>query len=170
MPPIMPLETGRRGLITIEELVVDITASADPRIFTNPIANIITRKQTTMLPSPNSALGVREIVRSMRKEKSIANFWSGYSAGLLLALNSSLKGFFPFFSEAHSVRQPVLSRLKNLVPCAMALAPSCLKGWIFSPSGHGGAPEVTVQGYNPTTKGATRRTSMLPIEDRVILG
>ncbi|KAI0184642.1 mitochondrial carrier domain-containing protein [Xylaria flabelliformis] len=84
--------TGRR-LGVAEELAVGMAAGACSRSFTTPIANIVTRKQTSSLVDPNSALGVREIMRRIREERGIAGFWSGYSASLVLTLNPSLTFF-----------------------------------------------------------------------------
>ncbi|TGJ84656.1 hypothetical protein E0Z10_g4087 [Xylaria hypoxylon] len=53
--------------------------------------------QDGTLLGPNGALGVREIVRSIRKEKGITGFWSGYSASLVLTLNPSLTLFLQQF-------------------------------------------------------------------------
>ncbi|TRX88513.1 hypothetical protein FHL15_010552 [Xylaria flabelliformis] len=84
--------TSRR-LGVAEELAVGMAAGACSRSFTTPIANIVTRKQTSSLVDPNSALGVREIMRRIREERGIAGFWSGYSASLVLTLNPSLTFF-----------------------------------------------------------------------------
>ncbi|KAI0543865.1 mitochondrial carrier domain-containing protein [Xylaria curta] len=84
--------TSRR-LGVIEELAVGMAAGACSRSFTTPIANIVTRKQTSSLLDPTSSPGVREIMRRIREERGIAGFWSGYSASLVLTLNPSLTFF-----------------------------------------------------------------------------
>ncbi|KAI1747129.1 mitochondrial carrier domain-containing protein [Xylaria castorea] len=89
--------TKGRRLGVAEELAVGMAAGACSRSFTTPIANIVTRKQTSSLIDPNSALGVREIMRRIREERGIAGFWSGYSASLVLTLNPSLTFFLQEF-------------------------------------------------------------------------
>ncbi|KAI1739840.1 mitochondrial carrier domain-containing protein [Xylaria scruposa] len=84
---------GRRRLGVAEELAVGMAAGACSRSFTTPIANVVTRKQTSSLVDPTGAPGVREIMRRIREERGIAGFWSGYSASLVLTLNPSLTFF-----------------------------------------------------------------------------
>ncbi|KAI0906750.1 mitochondrial carrier domain-containing protein [Ustulina deusta] len=100
--------TGRakdRGLGVVDELAVGMAAGACSRSFTTPIANVVTRKQTATLLGPDSDLGVREIVRRIRREKGIAGLWSGYSASLVLALNPSLTFFLQEFLKVTFAEQ-----------------------------------------------------------------
>ncbi|KAI0432225.1 mitochondrial carrier domain-containing protein [Xylaria sp. FL1042] len=94
-----------RSLGVLEELAVGMAAGACSRSFTTPIANVVTRKQTATLLGPDNALGVREIVRSIREEKGIAGFWSGYSASLVLTLNPSLTFFLQEFLKGTFAEQ-----------------------------------------------------------------
>ncbi|KAI1348645.1 mitochondrial carrier domain-containing protein [Xylaria sp. FL0043] len=94
-----------RGLGVLEELAVGMAAGACSRSFTTPIANVVTRKQTATLLGPDNASSVREIVRSIRREKGIAGFWSGYSASLVLTLNPSLTFFLQEFLKATFAEQ-----------------------------------------------------------------
>ncbi|KAI1419469.1 mitochondrial carrier domain-containing protein [Xylaria sp. FL1777] len=84
-----------RGLGVVEELVVCMIAGAGSRSFTTSIANIITR----------NTLDVRKIVRSIRREKGIAGFWSGHSASLVLTLNPSLTFFLHEFLNSTFAEQ-----------------------------------------------------------------
>ncbi|KAI1358489.1 mitochondrial carrier domain-containing protein [Xylaria arbuscula] len=99
-----------RGLGVAEELAVGVFAGACSRFFTTPIANIVTRKQTATLlhdEETTSSSGntksidnnntVRDIARSIYREKGLAGFWSGYSASLVLTLNPSLTFFLQEF-------------------------------------------------------------------------
>ena len=84
-----------------DELGVGFIAGAFSKFFTTPIANIVTRKQTSaMFPaspsveSSEKAATVRSIAIQIRSEKGFRGFWSGYSASLVLTLNPSLTFFF----------------------------------------------------------------------------
>ncbi|KAI9871997.1 MAG: hypothetical protein M1830_002180 [Pleopsidium flavum] len=92
-----------RNLPTVEELSVGILAGAFAKLLTTPVANIVTRKQTSALVSSRSKPGVassprktsvRDIAAQIRSEKGLQGFWSGYSASLVLTLNPSLTFFF----------------------------------------------------------------------------
>jgi hypothetical protein len=74
-----------------------MAAGACSRALTTPIANVVTRKQTATLTDPDGTASVRDIMRSIRDEKGIAGFWSGYSASLVLTLNPSLTFFLQDF-------------------------------------------------------------------------
>ena len=75
-------------------------AGAFSKFLTTPIANIVTRKQTSSMMSgrdPNKDTdqgSVRSIALQIRAEKGLQGFWSGYSASLILTLNPSLTFFF----------------------------------------------------------------------------
>ena len=82
-----------------EELSVGFLAGAFSKLFTTPIANIVTRKQASSMlaarspqKSSNPAT-VRSIALQIRSEKGLQGFWSGYSASLILTLNPSLTFF-----------------------------------------------------------------------------
>ena len=75
-------------------------AGAFSKLFTTPIANIVTRKQTSSMlsgrdPGKETDQGsLRSIASQIRAEKGVQGFWSGYSASLVLTLNPSLTFFF----------------------------------------------------------------------------
>ncbi|KAI0976420.1 mitochondrial carrier domain-containing protein [Xylaria arbuscula] len=94
-----------RSLGVLEELAVGMAAGACSRSFTTPIANVVTRKQTATVLSPDKNPSVREIARSIREEKGIAGFWSGYSASLVLTLNPSLTFFLQEFLKGTFAEQ-----------------------------------------------------------------
>lgn len=80
-----------------------ILAGAFAKLLTTPVANIVTRKQTSALVSSRSKPGVasssrqasvRDIASQIHSEKGLQGFWSGYSASLVLTLNPSLTFFF----------------------------------------------------------------------------
>ncbi|ROW14960.1 hypothetical protein VPNG_03328 [Cytospora leucostoma] len=89
-----------------EELLVGAAAGACARVFTTPIGNVVTRKQTASLmkttaaasdgdsaqqqKAPSRDLSVGEILRAIRAEKGLLGLWAGYSATLVLTLNPSI--------------------------------------------------------------------------------
>ncbi|KAI9799939.1 MAG: hypothetical protein M1825_004310 [Sarcosagium campestre] len=99
--------SGAKALPVLEELNVGMLAGAMSKLLTTPLANIVTRKQTSALiasRSMNSSKpvqpSVRDIIKQIRAEKGVAGFWSGYSASLVLTLNPSLTFFlFEFFKR-----------------------------------------------------------------------
>ena len=85
-------------LPVLDELAVGALAGACSKFFTTPISNVVTRKQTAAMVSARSESKVTEpsvsdIATSIRDEKGIQGFWSGYSASLVLTLNPSLTFF-----------------------------------------------------------------------------
>ncbi|KAJ9645686.1 hypothetical protein H2199_002725 [Coniosporium tulheliwenetii] len=81
----------------IDELSVGMLAGAFAKLFTTPIQNIVTRKQTAAMvaarsrnPSVHPQLSTKDIALQIRDEKGLQGFWSGYSAALVLTLNPSL--------------------------------------------------------------------------------
>ncbi|CZR61285.1 related to peroxisomal ATP carrier [Phialocephala subalpina] len=85
-------------LPVFEELAVGTVAGAFSKFFTTPIANIVTRKQTATMISARSSTSLAEptvsdIAATIRKEKGLQGFWSGYSASLILTLNPSITFF-----------------------------------------------------------------------------
>ena len=71
-----------------DELAIGILAGAFSKLFTTPLANIVTRKQTA-----SSKATTKDIAAKIRSEKGIWGFWSGYSATLILTLNPSITLF-----------------------------------------------------------------------------
>lgn len=75
-------------------------AGAFSKFLTTPIANIVTRKQTSSMlsgrdPGKDIEQGsLSSIASQIRAEKGVQGFWSGYSASLVLTLNPSLTFFF----------------------------------------------------------------------------
>jgi hypothetical protein len=89
-------------LPVLDELAVGALAGACSKFFTTPISNIVTRKQTASMlsargSSPATEPSVSDIANTIRTEKGIQGFWSGYSASLVLTLNPSLTFFLHEF-------------------------------------------------------------------------
>ena len=74
-------------LPVLDELTIGILAGAFSKLITTPLANIVTRKQTS------GNISSRNIAARIRSEKGIKGFWSGYSATLILTLNPSITLF-----------------------------------------------------------------------------
>lgn len=93
------------SLPVLDELSVGALAGACSKFFTTPISNIVTRKQTAAMISARHGTvtlspSVAEIAHSIRAEKGIQGFWSGYSASLVLTLNPSITFFlYEFFKR-----------------------------------------------------------------------
>jgi Mitochondrial carrier protein len=93
-------------LPVLDELAVGALAGACSKFFTTPISNIVTRKQTFAMISARSSSttaspSVSDIAQSIRAEKGLQGFWSGYSASLILTLNPSITFFlYEFFKRA----------------------------------------------------------------------
>lgn len=90
--------TGKQGkqiLPIMDELTVGFLAGSAAKLFTTPIANIVTRKQTSALFSKDKGKGLStsEIAGQIRAEKGIKGFWAGYPASLVLTLNPSITFF-----------------------------------------------------------------------------
>lgn len=90
-------QQGSRKLSALDEIGVGVVAGAFAKLWTTPIQNVVTRKQTaamvharnpTSSMSPN--LSVKDIALQIRDEKGLQGFWSGYSASLVLTLNPSI--------------------------------------------------------------------------------
>ncbi|KAK4192097.1 peroxisomal adenine nucleotide transporter 1 [Podospora australis] len=95
---------GRNGLPhlrVIEELAVGAAAGACAKLFTTPVSNVVTRRQTASLMDASSDdghpktndLSFWEIVSEMRRERGLLGLWAGYSASLVLTLNPSMTFF-----------------------------------------------------------------------------
>jgi len=85
-------------LPALDELGVGAFAGALSKLFTTPISNIVTRKQTASMIAARSSSTKREptvsdIASQIRSEKGLQGFWSGYSAALVLTLNPSITFF-----------------------------------------------------------------------------
>jgi hypothetical protein len=93
-------------LPVLDELAVGALAGACSKFFTTPISNIVTRKKTAAMVSarsnvPSSEPSVADLTTSIRKEKGLQGFWSGYSASLVLTLNPSITFFlYEFFKRS----------------------------------------------------------------------
>ncbi|KUI64694.1 Peroxisomal adenine nucleotide transporter 1 [Cytospora mali] len=82
---------GTRRLPAWEELAVGAAAGACARLFTTPIGNVVTRKQTASLTAPGGRdLSVWEMLAEIRAERGLLGLWAGYSATLVLTLNPSI--------------------------------------------------------------------------------
>ncbi len=113
--------TSSKHLPVLDELSVGFLAGAFSKFLTTPIANIVTRKQTSSMLSgqvPGKTMdhgSVRSIALQIREEKGLRGFWSGYSASLVLTLNPSLT-FFLF----ETLKRAVLPRSQRENPSAQA--------------------------------------------------
>ncbi|KAI9926420.1 hypothetical protein MW887_004185 [Aspergillus wentii] len=83
---------GRRNVVlpVWDELMVGVLAGAVSKLFTTPLANIVTRKQTQ---GGEKNVSTRDIAAQIKAEKGLRGFWSGYSATLILTLNPSITFF-----------------------------------------------------------------------------
>ena len=79
----------------LDELAVGVVAGAFSKLFTTPLSNIVTRKQTAARKGGQGAKDATtaDIAAQIRKDKGLGGFWSGYSASLILTLNPSLTFF-----------------------------------------------------------------------------
>lgn len=87
---------GATKLPVAEELIIGMAAGAFAKLFTTPVSNVVTRKQTAAMlaKEPGSSvspdLSTKDIALQIRQQKGIQGFWAGYSATLLLTLNPGL--------------------------------------------------------------------------------
>lgn len=79
----------------LDELAVGVVAGSFAKLFTTPLANIVTRKQVAARKAAKGGqdLSAGDIAAQIRAEKGIRGFWSGYSATLILTLNPSITFF-----------------------------------------------------------------------------
>ncbi|KAL2137159.1 hypothetical protein VTI74DRAFT_7706 [Chaetomium olivicolor] len=94
---------GRKGLPylrVVEELAVGAAAGACAKLFTTPVSNVVTRRQTASFldgkdDRHKSAqdLSFGEVVEEIRRERGVMGLWAGYSASLVLTLNPSITFF-----------------------------------------------------------------------------
>lgn len=91
------LHGRRRHLNAAEELAIGAVAGAAARLFTTPVGNVVTRRQTASLVSGEAALdrdkSFGEVLGEIRREKGVLGLWAGYSASLVLTLNPSITFF-----------------------------------------------------------------------------
>ena len=110
-------KSASKHLPVVDELSVGFLAGAFSKFLTTPIANLVTRKQTSsMLSSRNPGKdtdqgSLRSIASQIRAEKGVQGFWSGYSASLVLTLNPSLTFFF-----FEALKRTLLSRSQRQSP------------------------------------------------------
>lgn len=99
-----------------EELSVGAAAGACARLFTTPISNVVTRKQTASLITDDSASGgsggqsptdlsFGEVLHVIRAEKGFLGLWAGYGATLVLTLNPSIT-----FYLQHALKKALMDR------------------------------------------------------------
>lgn len=76
---------GTKRLPMYEELGSGMVAGAFSRLFTTPISNVVTRKQTAAMTGGRSSgsgrassYSVREIVEQIREEKGWLGFWVSF--------------------------------------------------------------------------------------------
>lgn len=92
-------------------------AGACARLFTTPIGNVVTRKQTASLITDEGDAGATdvrqagrglsfaEILHVIRAEKGLLGLWAGYSATLVLTLNPSIT-----FYLQHALKKALVDR------------------------------------------------------------
>lgn len=100
----------------LDELAIGVVAGAFAKLFTTPLGNIVTRKQTAARKGGAAAgqdASTADIAARIRAEKGLAGFWSGYSASLVLTLNPSIT----FFLNA-VLKYALLPRSKRERPSA----------------------------------------------------
>jgi hypothetical protein len=85
-----------RSLPALEEIGVGVVSGAFSKLFTTPIQQIVTRKQTAAMLKQESPTTIpplsstRDIAWEIRREKGLQGFWSGYSSSIVLTLNPSI--------------------------------------------------------------------------------
>lgn len=86
--------TKKNGVLPVlDELVVGMLAGSFGKLFTTPLANIVTRRQTATLKRNRKGSSTKEIAAQIRAEKGLAGFWAGYPAAVILTLNPSITFF-----------------------------------------------------------------------------
>ena len=90
-------QESSQALPVLDEIGVGMLAGAFAKLWTTPVQNIVTRKQTAVMVSardPTSSvspkLSAKDIALQIRHEKGLLGFWSGYSASLVLTLNPAI--------------------------------------------------------------------------------
>ena len=114
-------KSASKHFSVLDELSVGFLAGAFSKFLTTPIANLVTRKQTSSMlssrdPGKDTEQGsLRSIASQIRAEKGVQGFWSGYSASLVLTLNPSLTFFF-----FEALKRTILSRSQRQSPSPQA--------------------------------------------------
>lgn len=83
----------RAVLPILDELAIGVVAGAFSKLWTTPLANIVTRKQTAALDNQSKPISTKQVAAQIRTEKGLIGFWSGYSESLVLTLNPSITFF-----------------------------------------------------------------------------
>ena len=110
-------KSASKHLPVVDELSVGFLAGAFSKFLTTPIANLVTRKQTSSMLSSREPgkdteqASLHSIASQIRAEKGVQGFWSGYSASLVLTLNPSLTFFF-----FEALKRTLLSRRQRQSP------------------------------------------------------
>ena len=110
-------------LPVFDELSVGFVAGGFSKLLTTPIANIVTRIQTSSMIASRDDSGeassrsatVSSIAQDIYSEKGVLGFWSGYSASLVLTLNPSLTFFF-----FETLKRTAIPKSKRSDPPALA--------------------------------------------------
>ncbi|RVD85765.1 uncharacterized protein DFL_004072 [Arthrobotrys flagrans] len=94
----LPSGKTPKTLGVFEELSIGVLSGVIAKLFTAPIANIVTRKQTAALRRQGNKKSLENtdantIIKQIYTEKGIRGFWSGYDATLLLTLNPAITFF-----------------------------------------------------------------------------
>jgi hypothetical protein len=95
---------------------VGAAAGACARLFTTPVGNVVTRKQTASLITDEGGaassasqvgrgLSFAETLHVIRAEKGVLGLWAGYSATLVLTLNPSIT-----FYLQHALKKALVER------------------------------------------------------------
>ncbi|KAJ5759180.1 hypothetical protein N7520_006336 [Penicillium odoratum] len=111
--PAHAAKTKNIVLPVLDELAIGVIAGAASKLFTTPLANIVTRKQTAARKGSGDEKSTGDIAAQIRNEKGLAGFWSGYSASLILTLNPSIT---LFLNEL--LKRALLPRAKREKPSA----------------------------------------------------
>jgi hypothetical protein len=83
----------RAVLPILDELAIGVLAGAFSKLWTTPLANIVTRKQTAALDDQSKPISTKQVAAQIKAEKGLIGFWSGYSESLVLTLNPSITFF-----------------------------------------------------------------------------
>ena len=92
---------GSQQLPVSKEIGVGVAAGSIAKLFSTPIQNIVTRKQTaalvaardptsTITPGQSDKLSIKDIALQIRSERGLAGFWAGYSESIFLTLNPAI--------------------------------------------------------------------------------
>jgi Mitochondrial carrier protein len=87
----------RAVLPILDELAIGMLAGAFSKLWTTPLANIVTRKQTAAPTDQSDPISTKEVAEQIMVEKGIPGFWAGYSESLILTSNPSITFFLNEF-------------------------------------------------------------------------